>query len=106
MITRPASRTPLLGSLFGGRLVPRPQLREMFTVPAHIEGATYSAGLQRFAYGGRVYRLKSGGRYGCNALIAGTRNLSRTLVHSVNATDVKGEGMNPVAERIALAALK
>ncbi|MFF7531074.1 serine hydrolase domain-containing protein [Streptomyces bobili] len=106
MISTTADLERLLGSLFGGRLVPRPQLREMFTVPAHIEGATYSAGLQRFAYGGRVYWLKSGGRYGYNALIAGTRNLSRTLVYSVNATDAKGEGMNPVAERIALAALK
>ncbi|MFD5266029.1 serine hydrolase domain-containing protein [Streptomyces sp. NPDC058335] len=106
MISTTADLERLLGSLFEGRIVPRPRLREMFTVPAHIEGATYSAGLQRFEYGGRVYWLKSGGRYGYNALIAGTRDLSRTLVYSVNATDAKGEGMNPVAERIALAALK
>lgn len=33
--------------------------------------------------------------------------LSRaTLAHSVDATDAKGEGMNAVAERIALAVLK
>ncbi|MET9502272.1 serine hydrolase [Streptomyces sp. NPDC006622] len=106
MISTTADLERLLTSLFGGRIVPRPQLREMFTVPAHIEGATYSAGLQRFAYAGRVYWLKSGGRYGYNALIAGTRDLSRTLVYSVNATDAKGEGMNPVAERVARAALK
>ncbi|MFC9285869.1 serine hydrolase domain-containing protein [Streptomyces sp. NPDC057052] len=106
MISTTADLERLLTSLFGGRIVPRPQLREMFTLPARVEGATYSAGLQRFAYGGRVYWLKTGGRYGYNAMIAGTRDLSRTLVHSVNATDAKGEGMNPVAERIALAALK
>ncbi|MFF9057148.1 serine hydrolase domain-containing protein [Streptomyces sp. NPDC014882] len=105
MISTTADLERLLTSLFGGRIVPRPQLREMFTLPARVEGATYSAGLQRFEYGGRVYWLKTGGRYGYNAIVAGTRDLSRTLVHSVNATDAKGEGMNPVAERIALAAL-
>ncbi|MFF1441547.1 serine hydrolase domain-containing protein [Streptomyces sp. NPDC058295] len=106
MISTTADLERLLTSLFRGRIVPRPQLREMFTVPAHIDGATYSAGLQRFAYEGKVYWLKSGGRYGYNALIAGTRNLDRTLVYSVNSTDAKGEGMNPVAQRIAMAALK
>jgi D-alanyl-D-alanine carboxypeptidase len=38
--------------------------------------------------------------------MAATRDLSRTLVYSVNATDAKGEEMNPVARRIAMAALK
>ncbi|WP_327185321.1 serine hydrolase domain-containing protein [Streptomyces sp. NBC_01334] len=106
MISTTADLERLLTSLFRGRIVRGPQLREMFTVPAHIDGATYSAGLQRFAYEGKVYWLKSGGRYGYNALIAGTRNLSRTLVYSVNSTDAKGEGMNPVAQRVAMAALK
>ncbi|MFE9624848.1 serine hydrolase domain-containing protein [Streptomyces sp. NPDC006527] len=106
MISTTADLERLLTSLFRGRIVPQPQLREMFTVPAHIEGATYSAGLQRFEHAGKVYWLKTGGRYGYNAVIAGTRNLSRTLVHSVNSTDAKAEGMNPVAQRIAMAALK
>ncbi|WP_314219082.1 serine hydrolase domain-containing protein [Streptomyces zaehneri] len=106
MISTTADLERLLTSLFRGRIVPGPQLREMFTVPAHIDGATYSAGLQRFVYEGKVYWLKSGGRYGYNALIAGTRNLGRTLVYSVNSTDAKGEGMNAVAQRIAMAALK
>ncbi|MEU8575881.1 serine hydrolase domain-containing protein [Streptomyces asoensis] len=105
MISTTADLERLLTALFRGRIVPEPQLREMFTVPAGIEGATYSAGLQRFAYAGKVYWLKSGGRYGYNALIAGTRDLGRTLVYSVNSTDAKGEGMNPVAQRIAMAAL-
>ncbi|MFJ1812219.1 MULTISPECIES: serine hydrolase domain-containing protein [unclassified Streptomyces] len=106
MISTTADLERLLTSLFRGRIVPEPQLREMFTVPAHIDGATYSAGLQRFEYDGRVYWLKSGARYGYSALIAGTRDLSRTLVYSVNSTDAKGEGMNPVAQRVAMAALK
>ncbi|MFD3588520.1 serine hydrolase domain-containing protein [Streptomyces sp. NPDC058683] len=107
MISTTADLERLLTSLFRGRIVPPgPYLEEMFTVPAHIEGATYSAGLQRFAYDGRVYWLKSGSRYGYSAVLAGTRDLSRTLVYSVGSTDAKGEEMNPVAQRIAMAALK
>ncbi|WP_406006506.1 beta-lactamase family protein [Streptomyces sp. NBC_00637] len=106
MISTTADLERLLTSLFRGRIVPAPQLREMFTLPAHIDGATYSAGLQRFPYEGKVYWLKSGGRYGYNTLIAGTRDLGRTLVYSVGSTDAKGEDMNPVAQRIAMAALK
>ncbi|MFI2645063.1 serine hydrolase domain-containing protein [Streptomyces sp. NPDC018610] len=106
MISTTADLERLLGALFRGRVVPEPQLREMFTVPAHIEGATYSAGLQRFEYGGRVYWIKSGARYGYSTVVAATRDLSRTLVYSIDTTDAKGESMNPVAERVALAALK
>ncbi|WP_369190405.1 serine hydrolase domain-containing protein [Streptomyces sp. R08] len=106
MISTTADLERLIMSLFRGRIVPGPQLREMFTVPAGIDGASYSAGLQRFEYGGKVYWLKSGARYGYSAVVVATRDLSRTLVYSVNSTDAKGESMNAVAERIALAALK
>ena len=78
----------------------------MATVPPGTEGATHSAGLQRFAYEGRASWLKSGARYGYSPVIAGTRDMSRTLVHSVDSTDAKGESMNAVARQIALAALK
>ncbi|MEU3336384.1 serine hydrolase domain-containing protein [Streptomyces sp. NPDC006668] len=106
MISTTADLERLVTALFRGRIVPGPQLEEMFTVPAGIKGATYSAGLQRFEYGGRVYWLKSGARYGYSAVVAATRDLSRTLVYSVGSTDAKGESMNPVAERVALAALR
>ncbi|MET7681596.1 serine hydrolase domain-containing protein [Streptomyces sp. NPDC005423] len=106
MISTTADLERLITALFRGRIVPAPQLREMFTVPAGIEGATYSAGLQRFEYGGRVYWSKSGARYGYSTVVAATRDLSRTLVYSVGSTDAKGESMNTVAERIVLAALK
>ncbi|WP_043680625.1 serine hydrolase domain-containing protein [Streptomyces xylophagus] len=106
MISTTADLERLITSLFRGRIVPGPQLKEMFTVPAGIEGASYSAGLQRFEYGGRVYWLKSGARYGYSAVVVATRDLSRTLVYSVDSTDAKGESMNAVALRIALAALK
>ncbi|MFJ9246992.1 serine hydrolase domain-containing protein [Streptomyces sp. NPDC101776] len=106
MISTTADLERLITALFRGRIVPRPQLREMFTVPAGIEGASYSAGLQRFEYGGTVYWIKSGARYGYSTAVAATRDLSRTLVYSVGSTDAKGESMNAVAMRIALAALK
>ncbi|MCD7444057.1 beta-lactamase family protein [Streptomyces lincolnensis] len=106
MISTTADLERLVGHLFRGDLVPRPQLKEMFTVPSRIEGATMSAGLQRFEFEGRVYWLKSGARYGYGTVVAATRDLSRTLVVSVGATDAKSEGMNPVTERIARAALK
>ncbi|MET9497535.1 serine hydrolase domain-containing protein [Streptomyces sp. NPDC006552] len=106
MISTTADLERLVTRLFRGDLVPGPQLAEMFTVPAGIAGADMSAGLQRFEYGGRVLWLKSGARYGYTTMVGATRDLSRTLAYSVNSTDAKGEAMNPVAERIARAALK
>ncbi|MBO8189364.1 serine hydrolase domain-containing protein [Streptomyces spirodelae] len=105
MISTTADLERLLFSLFRGKIVPQPLLdREMFTVP-DIEGATMSAGLQRFDAGnGLVLWVKSGARPGYNTLIAGTRDLSRTLVYSVNSTDAKGPTMNPVGERLVRAA--
>ncbi|MEU6847115.1 serine hydrolase domain-containing protein [Streptomyces sp. NPDC046716] len=106
IISTTADLERLLVALFRGRIVPPRQLREMFTVPAGIDGATMSAGLQRIELGGRTYWGKTGSRYGYSAALAATRNLSRTLVYSVNATDAKGEEMNPVAERIVMAAVR
>ncbi|WP_405826700.1 beta-lactamase family protein [Streptomyces sp. NBC_01390] len=105
MITTTADLERFLTALFRGRVVPQPQLEEMFTVPADVPGATMSAGLQRYVTDdGTELWLKSGGRWGYNSLIAATRDLSRTLVYSVNSTDAKGQGLNPVAERIVRAA--
>ncbi len=105
MISTTADLERLLHALFRGRLVPQPLLeKEMFTLP-DIPGATMSAGLQRYDMGdGKVLWLKSGARPGYGTLLAATRDLSRTLVYSVNATDAKSEDMNPVAERIVRAA--
>ncbi|WP_069765451.1 serine hydrolase [Streptomyces sp. LUP47B] len=97
----------LLTCLFRGRIVERPQLKEVFSVPSGITGASYSAGgLQRYESGGKVYWVKSGARYGYSSAIAATRDLSRTLVYSVNSTDAKSEDANPVVVRIITAALK
>ncbi|MFB7494431.1 serine hydrolase domain-containing protein [Streptomyces sp. NPDC056161] len=106
MISTAADLERLITALFRGRIVPRPQLGEMFTLPRGIADASYSAGLQRFEYGHTAYWIKSGARYGYSTALAATRDLRRTLVYSVNSTDAKGTSMNPVAERIAMAALK
>ncbi|MFD3756854.1 serine hydrolase domain-containing protein [Streptomyces sp. NPDC058622] len=97
-------------ALFGGRVVPAAQLEEMFTAPGVTDfvtgaAADQTAGLKRFALpGGTVAWGKTGGRYGYNTAIGGTRDLSRTLVYSVNSTDAKGREMNPVALGIVMAA--
>ncbi|WP_105973708.1 serine hydrolase domain-containing protein [Streptomyces geranii] len=107
MISTTADLERLLTALFRGRVVPEPQLTEMFTLPAGVPGATMSAGLQRHVTAdGTELWGKSGGRWGYNTIVVGTRDLSRTLVYSVNSTDAKGYDMNPVAGRIIEAAFR
>jgi len=102
MISTTADLERLLVALFRGRVVPRPQLKEMFTLP-DVPGARYSAGLERFELNGKVIWGKTGSRPGYAAVIAATRNLSRTLVYSVNATDAKGDG-TPIVQRFGFPA--
>ncbi|MFH8975303.1 serine hydrolase domain-containing protein [Streptomyces sp. NPDC017890] len=106
MISTTADLERLLTGLFGGRIVPQPQLVEMFTTPAGLPDATRSAGLEYKQVGDQIFWGKSGSRYGYSAAIGGTRNLSRTVVYSVNATDAKSAEANPVIDRITVAALK
>ncbi|MFE7110492.1 serine hydrolase domain-containing protein [Streptomyces sp. NPDC057575] len=98
-------------ALFGGRVVRGPLLQEMFTLPDSSvreygtgKPAAYSAGLSVMRLGGREVWGKTGGRWGYNTVVAATRDLSRTLVYSVNSTDAKGDGMNPTAMNIVVAA--
>ncbi|WP_031148781.1 serine hydrolase domain-containing protein [Streptomyces erythrochromogenes] len=97
-------------ALFSGRVVPKDRLEEMFTVPdvkdfASGEPAAMTAGLSRTVLpDGTVAWGKTGGRHGYNSAIGATRDLSRTLVYSVNATDAKGRDMNPVALGVIMAA--
>ncbi|MFD7691484.1 serine hydrolase domain-containing protein [Streptomyces sp. NPDC059781] len=106
MISTTADLERLVTALFSGQIVPEPQLREMFTVPAGIEGAAHSAGLTRWEHEGTVYWLKSGARPGYSTAIAATEDLSFTLVYSLSDTDAKDTTSNPVADRIRQAALK
>ncbi|MEU1895045.1 serine hydrolase domain-containing protein [Streptomyces pristinaespiralis] len=91
-------------ALFGGRVVRGPLLEEMFTVPRVERGtAHYSVGLTRWQLGGREVWGKTGGRWGYNSGMGGTRDLSRTLAYSVNSTDAKGRDANPVVMDIIVA---
>ncbi|MFD9610991.1 serine hydrolase domain-containing protein [Streptomyces sp. NPDC059083] len=95
--------------LFRGGVVRGPLLEEMFTLPkvpdlASGEPAAYSAGLSMKRLGGHEVWGKTGGRWGYNAAIASTRDGARTLVYSVNATDAKGQEMNPTALGLMVAA--
>ncbi|MEU8431636.1 serine hydrolase domain-containing protein [Streptomyces sp. NPDC029216] len=97
-------------ALFGGRVVPKAQLEEMFTVPGVPDAengghAVQTAGMKEFVLpdGTKLYG-KTGSRYGYSTVIGGTRDLSRTLVYSVNATDAKGRDTNAVTYGIIGAA--
>ncbi|MEV6756455.1 serine hydrolase domain-containing protein [Streptomyces sp. NPDC051214] len=110
MISSTADLEVFTQALFGGKVLPEPQLKEMLTLPELTPGvpkAMFGAGLQRMELDDdTVVWLKTGSRYGYQNMIASTESGSRTLVYSVNATDAKGKDMNPVAERIALTAMK
>ncbi|WP_415951436.1 serine hydrolase domain-containing protein [Streptomyces sp. KLOTTS4A1] len=108
MISSTRDLERFLNALFRGRVVPQPQLREMFTVPEvdDIETgapATRAAGLERFEVNGEVIWGKTGARPGFHTVMAATRDLSRTLVYSVNATDAHHDG-GPLAMRFAFPA--
>ncbi|MEV8090983.1 serine hydrolase domain-containing protein [Streptomyces nigra] len=102
LITTTADLERLLVALFRGRVVPEPQLQEMFTVP-DVDGATMAAGLERFDLNGKVIWGKTGSRPGYHTVVAATRDLSRTVVYSVNSTDAKGDGL-AIAQRFAFPA--
>ncbi|MEU3416256.1 serine hydrolase domain-containing protein [Streptomyces sp. NPDC006658] len=103
LVSTTADLERLLVGLFRGRVVPEPQLREMFTLP-DVPDAHYGAALERIEVNGKVVWGKGGSRPGYTAAIAATRDLSRTLVYSVNSTDAKGPGQQAAAERFAFPA--
>ncbi|WP_406185122.1 serine hydrolase domain-containing protein [Streptomyces sp. NBC_01006] len=110
LISTTADLEKFTQALFAGRVVPKAQLEEMFTVPAvkdfeSGEDAVQTAGMKRFVLpDGTVVYGKTGSRYGYSTVIGGSRDLSRTLVYSVNSTDAKGQDMNKVAYGIVMAA--
>ncbi|MFD0271226.1 serine hydrolase domain-containing protein [Streptomyces sp. NPDC127106] len=95
MISTTRDLERFLVALFRGQVVPAPQLEEMFTVP-DVPGATRSASLERHVINGKEVWGKTGARPGYHTVIAATRDLSRTLVYSVNSTDAKGDGLRTV----------
>ncbi len=102
MISTTADLERLLFALFRGEVVPEPQLKEMFTVPDAVD-ATMAAPFAPYKINGRVVWAKTGARPGYHTVVAATRDLSRTVVYSVNSTDAKGDGL-PIAQRFAFPA--
>ncbi|MFE9250062.1 serine hydrolase domain-containing protein [Streptomyces sp. NPDC007088] len=101
LVSTTADLERLMTALFRGRVVRGPALEEMFTLPGgrvrmygSDDPAAYSAGLSMLRLGGREVWAKTGSRYGYLTGVAATRDLSRTLVYSVNDTDAKGSGMS------------
>ncbi|MGW2592611.1 serine hydrolase domain-containing protein [Streptomyces sp. NPDC001515] len=98
-------------ALFAGRVVRGPLLEAMFTLPGDEvreygtgAPATHSAGLSAMRLGGHEVWGKTGSRWGYTTGIGATRDLSRTLVYNVNATDAKGQDMNPTTMNVVVAA--
>ncbi|NOK34849.1 beta-lactamase family protein [Corallococcus exercitus] len=104
MISTAEDLDRFLVALFQGRLLPRKQLEELFTVPA-LPGASYSAGLTRYDINGVIFWGKSGDRHGYNNGMGATRDLRRRLVYSVNTLHMGGD-QPAIAARIIAAALQ
>ncbi|MCG5214377.1 serine hydrolase domain-containing protein [Streptosporangium sp. KLBMP 9127] len=111
LISTTADLEKFVKALFSGKVVPKAQLEPMFTVPdvkTHDEcgnqPAVYTSGMTRLVLpGGIVAYGKTGARYGYAAGVGATRDLSRTLVYSVNSTDAKASGRNDRTLNIAIA---
>ncbi|MDT6982103.1 serine hydrolase domain-containing protein [Streptomyces lusitanus] len=102
MISTTADLERLVFGLFGGKVVPRPLLDQMLTVP-DVDGATFGMALQRFVVDGREVWGKTGSRPGYHTVLGATRDLSRTVVYSVNAKSARDDGF-PLVARFALPA--
>ncbi|GGO62170.1 serine hydrolase domain-containing protein [Nonomuraea cavernae] len=112
LISTAADLEKFVKALFSGKVVPPAQLEPMFTVPdvtmyddCGNQPAVYTSGMSKVVLpGGIVAYGKTGARYGYAAGVGATRDLSRTLVYSVNSTDAKASGQNERTLGIALAA--
>ncbi|GAA1370923.1 serine hydrolase domain-containing protein [Streptomyces beijiangensis] len=105
LISSTADLTRFVRALFSGQVVRGPLLKEMFTLPKLDVGtASYSVGLTSWKFGTQQVWGKTGGRWGYNAGIAATPDLSRIAVYSINSTDAKAADRTPLIPRIAAAA--
>ncbi|WP_434299134.1 serine hydrolase domain-containing protein [Corallococcus exiguus] len=109
MISTAEDLDRFLVALFQGRLLPRKQQEELFTVPdlpATGGGrASYSAGLRRHDIDGVIFWGKTGDRHGYNNGMGATRDLRRRLIYSVNTLHMGGDPPD-IAARIIMAALQ
>ena len=117
IISSAGDLTRLIRALFGGRVVPRPELKAMFTVPdvKYADGrncnvgpyagrACFSVGLTRTALpNGVTVWGKTGARPGYTSGVFATRDLRRVVVYSLNATGNKDGSESPYISKIAAA---
>ncbi|WP_432848089.1 serine hydrolase domain-containing protein [Amycolatopsis sp. CA-161197] len=108
MISTTADLDKFLIALFQGRLVPKPVLQRMFTVPnvttfGTDDPAIYSQGLMTSTVNGVTVWGKTGSRYGYTNGIWATRDLQRRAVYSINTTDKDFDGQPEIVQKLALA---
>ncbi|WIX81570.1 serine hydrolase domain-containing protein [Amycolatopsis carbonis] len=108
MISTTADLDKFLIALFQGRLVPKPVLQRMFTVPnvtafGTDDPAIYSQGLMTSTVNGVTVWGKTGSRYGYTNGIWATRDLQRRSVYSINTTDKDFDGQPEIVQKLALA---
>ncbi|MCP2335328.1 serine hydrolase domain-containing protein [Actinomadura rupiterrae] len=117
LISSTSDLTRFISALFRGRVVPKPELKEMFRVPdvpykghdncviSKTPGrACFGLGLARFeSSNGVVAWGKSGSRPGYTTGLMATRDLSRVIAYSLNATGNKDGSEGPYVVRIAAA---
>ncbi|MFI9721225.1 serine hydrolase domain-containing protein [Streptomyces sp. NPDC052396] len=117
LISTTADLERFMTALFKGRLVPQTELKLMFTVPKvkmHEDGQTdpskaqdahYSSGMSRVQIGKDTCIWgKTGSTMGYLNAFGATRDLSRTAVYSVNATDAKSQTPPAILGKIIKAA--
>ncbi|MFF3865756.1 serine hydrolase [Micromonospora sp. NPDC001898] len=110
VISSLADLDTFITALFTGRVVPEPQLTEMFTLPQvdDVEGgpARYSAGLTAMPLpNGETLWAKTGSRFGYLAAVASTRDGRFRVEYSITATNAKGEELSATAQAVIGAAL-
>jgi D-alanyl-D-alanine carboxypeptidase len=118
LISNSGDLRTFITAIFKGRLVPRSELKEMFTVPdvpylgtdncvigPEAGRACFAAGLMKAPLpNGLTAWGKTGSRPGYTSGLFATRDLSRVLVYSLNPTGNKDGSEMPYVLKIAAAA--
>ncbi|MGA5128264.1 serine hydrolase domain-containing protein [Streptomyces olivoreticuli] len=93
MISTTGDLDRFISALFSGKLLPKPQLDKMFTLPSQdvrmLKGgsaASYSMGLQAVTMNGVTLWGKTGERYGYNSAMVSTQDGKRRAEYSFNPT--------------------
>lgn len=109
MISTAPDLTRFITALFQGKLLPPKELATMFALPdvtvfGSDQPAYLSAGLETGTFNGVTFWGKSGSRYGYEDGMFATRDLTRTLVYSVNSTSKGDDQPTATTQQIIAAA--